>query len=364
MSLAGSSTGSPARQPVEPPFLSLFKIYPVFKELCVHLSISEIIRLSRTCKALSHLYPTLLGFRHYWNFDRDLLRFVKDPRGLRGQLAKCDGFISGSFVLQFFERVCWEESDLDIFVEEGAGAEDTLVMNILTWDKAYALFPNSTFFTRKGVVLKKRDDVLQRFADKYEGRDYRLTEMERYDKRRNTAEIAEIRRPGDRLTWSIPFDTAGIGPPKTPTFVLEHSAFGFERRASPPRECCTYAIIASPFESCVLRYQFTRPRHVDSNDAATFFAKMQAKLDDLTVQELGRLPVDLRPPSDTLMRQERADLGRFREELFDNDIPRLSCHDDQIPQWYADWERMVHPSGRICMAPPDAEKDEEVLGIE
>lgn len=34
-----------------------------------------------------------------------------------------DALISGSFALQFFERVLWKESDLDMFVQQGHGAE-------------------------------------------------------------------------------------------------------------------------------------------------------------------------------------------------------------------------------------------------
>ena len=38
-------------------------------------------------------------------------------------MAKYDALISGSFALQFFERVTWPDSDLDIFVEQGEGCE-------------------------------------------------------------------------------------------------------------------------------------------------------------------------------------------------------------------------------------------------
>ncbi len=59
-----------------------------------------------------------------WNVDRDLLRFVKDPRGFRTQLGKCDGLISGSFALQFFERVYWGGSGLDVFAENRGEARE------------------------------------------------------------------------------------------------------------------------------------------------------------------------------------------------------------------------------------------------
>ena len=39
-------------------------------------------------------------------------------------MGKYGALISGSFAIQFFERVVWEESDLDIFVEEGLDASN------------------------------------------------------------------------------------------------------------------------------------------------------------------------------------------------------------------------------------------------
>ncbi len=38
-------------------------------------------------------------------------------------MCEYDALISGTFVLQYFERVLWEESDLDIFIKQGDGAD-------------------------------------------------------------------------------------------------------------------------------------------------------------------------------------------------------------------------------------------------
>lgn len=95
--------------------LDLFEYNPVFNSLCFRLPIKDIVSLTRTCRALSHVYETLLKSTH-WNVDKGLRRFVNNPRRLRNQLGQCNALISGSFVLQFFERIIWEKSDLDIFV--------------------------------------------------------------------------------------------------------------------------------------------------------------------------------------------------------------------------------------------------------
>ena len=37
-------------------------------------------------------------------------------------MGKSDALISGSFAVQYFERVLWEESDMDVFVQRGKSA--------------------------------------------------------------------------------------------------------------------------------------------------------------------------------------------------------------------------------------------------
>jgi hypothetical protein len=123
MSLCDGPSSNGLRQDTHLNLLDLFQWYPIFDRLCAHMPIAGIINLTRTCRTLSHLYQTLLDLQQ-WNVDRDLLRFVKDPRRFRTQLGKCDGLISGSFALQFFERVFWEGSGLDVFVEDRREARE------------------------------------------------------------------------------------------------------------------------------------------------------------------------------------------------------------------------------------------------
>lgn len=92
--------------------------YPIGIRICSLLSISDIINISRTCKALSGYYQSLLPSQ--WNINRSLASFVKDVIGFRSQMARSGALISGSFALQFFRRVYWIYSDLDINIREGA----------------------------------------------------------------------------------------------------------------------------------------------------------------------------------------------------------------------------------------------------
>jgi hypothetical protein len=77
-------------------------------------------------KAVVALYQTSTTVRafvyaHEWDINAKLRRFVDKPTALRSTLGRYQALISGSFALQFFERVVWSDSDLDIFapLEDG-----------------------------------------------------------------------------------------------------------------------------------------------------------------------------------------------------------------------------------------------------
>lgn len=92
--------------------------YPIYTELASLLDLKDILRLMATC---SELRKTL-GVT-FWGIDKSLQRYFHDPYGFRYILARYDAIISGSFVLQFFERVRWSNPDLDIFVQSSNFAE-------------------------------------------------------------------------------------------------------------------------------------------------------------------------------------------------------------------------------------------------
>ena len=129
---------------IRPSFMSVFDrhmCYPFFIKLCDHLSIAEIVALTRTCKKYADLYQYLLPVQ--WNVDRKLSCFVRDPYGFRSQMAKTDALISGSFAFQFFERTSWKPSDLDIFVEHGEHGECANTFQRYLLDKEGYEFSNT-----------------------------------------------------------------------------------------------------------------------------------------------------------------------------------------------------------------------------
>jgi hypothetical protein len=94
--------------------------YPIYSLLLSRLDSLSIVRLSKTCRRLATLYRSAI--RREWNVDRLLLRFVAQPVALRRVMRDHGAVISGSVALQFFERACWKESDLDLFVSKSIHA--------------------------------------------------------------------------------------------------------------------------------------------------------------------------------------------------------------------------------------------------
>ncbi len=104
--------------------LRLFDVdskYSIGTRICWLLPVQDTINLTKTCKAFSTLYGSLISSQ--WNMEWRLARFVRDVTSFRCQMAKTNALISGSFALQFFDRVCWPASDLDINIRQGS---DTL----------------------------------------------------------------------------------------------------------------------------------------------------------------------------------------------------------------------------------------------
>lgn len=86
-----------------------------------YLGVVDILALTGTSKSLSNLYNDSLP--RYWDIDQRLSRFVSDPTKFRRILGRNNGLIVGSFPLQFFSRLHWDDSSLDILVQEGEAAK-------------------------------------------------------------------------------------------------------------------------------------------------------------------------------------------------------------------------------------------------
>ncbi|THY11630.1 hypothetical protein D6D00_10577 [Aureobasidium pullulans] len=94
---------------------------PILDNIYDHLGIADIVALTRVSKALSTLYTDYVSL--HWNVDKHLARFVADPKALRHHMGLNRSLIVGSVPMQFFSRLSWKDSSLDILVENGPEAE-------------------------------------------------------------------------------------------------------------------------------------------------------------------------------------------------------------------------------------------------
>ena len=74
----------------------------MFKIIARCLEIGDIIALTRTCKQLTGLYQQLQPL--FWNIDRSLGHYSKDPKAVRSFMAKFNVLLGGNSVLQFLDR--------------------------------------------------------------------------------------------------------------------------------------------------------------------------------------------------------------------------------------------------------------------
>jgi hypothetical protein len=206
--------------------------------------------------------------------------------------------------------------------------DTTLYLRFLSWNKAYVLFPHE-MFVEENCRLLSRDDwdisgYLTTWHDTQQLRhqaqtsdDARVGNTARLDRRLlflllGVAEDGPdhmYRRIGDKHTWILNLDVAGVTVPDTPDAVLESTMFEVRRLPEPfvmtygknkeryPRHELNYQQLRHP----VLKHQYLAPspdgRQLDGKQSS-LHRKMKIlieKLDRWTLGELEKIPDADRP---------------------------------------------------------------------
>ena len=222
----------------------------------------------------------------------------------------------------------------------------TAVVNIFTWNKAYAIFPLPTFVHHKGYLLKPLDNYLSGPLEKYSRRGWRFQETMWPEDKSSNQPIQDTRRIGDKFTWMIPFDTSNVDWSKTPDFVLEYSNFRVNPKPRGEEEqvesdSSNYEISASRFEAKVLRHDYL----YGTKSWMEFLGK---RVDKLTILELYKLSPALRPPHfqgplQAANEEQRVSLYSQLQTFFPQMLPNSvswTYWDDEIPQWYEAWQQL------------------------
>ncbi|KZV79819.1 hypothetical protein EXIGLDRAFT_781788 [Exidia glandulosa HHB12029] len=101
----------------------------------------------------------------------------------------------------------------------------TVVMNVVTWDRAIALFPLGTLEQRRAVVTHNSSWGFRRAVQKYVNRGFSILKpLARFneDFERGAFRFGP-RHYGDSHSWVVKLDTTGIEPPEIPVAVEGNS---------------------------------------------------------------------------------------------------------------------------------------------
>ena len=203
----------------------------------------------------------------------------------------------------------------------------TAVVNIISWNKAYAIFPLSTFVHRKTYLSKPLDGRIGPLLANCSRRGWKSQQTLWFEEEGLSHPIRPLRRIGDCFTWAISFDTGNVKWSKTPNYVLEHSHFNVGKKFKVGSE--HHKINVSFSSACLLQHCYAEAKVIRS-----FFEFIKPRLDSLTRLELIKIPQDERPSFFGEAMQEPRELHRFFKPP-----PGWNYVDDEIPRWYKEWEQ-------------------------
>lgn len=211
----------------------------------------------------------------------------------------------------------------------------TSIVNILTWSKAYAIFPLPTFIHHRGYLLSPDDDDHKPLLAKYEKRGWEWQYVLKDNEAKFNHPIRFARRIGDRYTWTIPLDTRGVEWPKTSDSVIEYSSFGMTLAISSIKN---YWVDAELSVSPALRYQFTC-----GND--NWMKYLYKRVDQLTIAGVMDMEPTARPPNfeENFTRVFHSFMhDQIRVLLRNFQKPEGWKHyDKEVPRWFEAWKESL-----------------------
>lgn len=214
----------------------------------------------------------------------------------------------------------------------------SLTANFFTWNKAYSLYPLSTFISHDAYLFRRThlNKYILRNKESFENRGWKFEHTQWPE-----ANIAEGHHPmrrlrcvTDKFAWVIPFDTEGVNASQTPEYVVDCSIFSVDDREGPIEELLGiyhYRVSAPEIASSVLRYRFI----CGSFSWECFLRKI---LDYKVLEELHKLSEDARPDN---FQELVENPDRLHRRL---DIERpdgWNYCDDQIPMLYKEWQMSI-----------------------
>ncbi|KAF7877008.1 uncharacterized protein EAF02_008228 [Botrytis sinoallii] len=222
------------------------------------------------------------------------------------------------------------------------GFHTSLLMNVISWNFAYSLFPDMNFIKRTAYEINGGGNgYLQVNADhedseaKYRRRGWEWEKAAAIGDSKNlhSLNLASRRKIDDSYTWTIKLDTNDVNGGQ-PSYLLQSSYFKVAQIGPPNKQ---YFVDMNIVRSCILRYEYTTTTKF--YDHFSFWALVKQKLDDLTHTQLLKFPENERP----IPLQTRGPSG-YKIEHYSRTIKRhvqepkgWIFYDDQIPIWHEEY---------------------------
>ena len=207
----------------------------------------------------------------------------------------------------------------------------TSLVNIISWNKAYSIFPLPTHLQHKTYLLTGINDDVGAVLSEQSQRGWDVQDVLWQDEELCRHPIQSQRFVGDEFTWSIPFDTDDMELSLTPDSVLQYSQFGLEQNTQLVQhaESYHYRISSTIYGACTLRYKYTH-----SGFERNFWDEfVRDRMNRLTRLQLYQMKPEDRPPGAF----DRRDFS-VHEDAFEK--PRnWKYYDDKVPEWYVVWKK-------------------------
>lgn len=111
----------------------------------------------------------------------------------------------------------------------------TVVMNVISWNRAYSIFPRATFLRHHTFELKDMSDTLRPLYAKWEKRGWCRGRLEQepdvvaHCSQPEHGGLTLSRRVGDQESWILELETTNVIPPTRPDYVLQYATFEVEK---------------------------------------------------------------------------------------------------------------------------------------
>ncbi|KAF4415970.1 hypothetical protein FACUT_12965 [Fusarium acutatum] len=266
----------------QPQLVEMLLQPPILEVLRSFLILPDFLALFQVCKRLYISKNNILRF--ICGINAALKSFVVDATMFRSQLGHYNAVISGPFALNFFQLSSNKVSKLDIFVKEGADADrftdylqrtgeykndsevdmvrvnvkspqssrlsqpniqirvtqttglpietiltsssTTAIVNVITWNKAYCIFPRQTLIKHEFYPLRPLDDDFGSELNDLSLHGWTNRDIIWPDHvREKSQSFIPVRRVADSSSLVIALDTNSVVPQEVPDDVIELSQF-------------------------------------------------------------------------------------------------------------------------------------------